>query len=703
MKSFGDVYSTLRHNNRKNYILIVSCIFLSVLLTTAYASMMRSPTVLSILPEGGDSRKQVMMIFALSVVGCGVLTTYAAALFFRYKSREAGIFMALGASRKQIRSLMFRELAVIVLGSCAAGTLLGSPLAWIIWQFFKISIVNTQEMSLTFDPKAYVFAGAFSLYAIVSLFLMGMHFLRRTNIIDIVNEQRKSEPIHDVKPWFGPVGIALIIIGGFCGYISTSVFKQLFHMYPPVWIKITYIPLLIGLYMVLLHTVVRGWGRGRNRYKKIITHSMMKFQGGQTVRNMLVITVLIAGAYFASFYMPMLGTMAFQQTERRPIDYSFHYRADQNMLTRFDIEQMASEEHVKITSWQEADFINLARDGNVEVDDAGGRYHHEYEALAGEGNYISERIYNELTGQNIDVKKGKFAAVLDSEGVGDYMIPTDATLLTNMSTGKNLNTSFQEYLYYDMMASNYYVLDDEDYEAVSAGLTNEWREKLIYFNVDNVYKTYDFAEKLYNSIIDHSGKECEITNYYDRVEKIAADKAGEVYWGDTPESTKISYDQRESSQFRQFWKYVPQFRVLDKNDLLKTYAVFFMMFLFIAIVCFAAVLIIGYTRCITIALNNSQVYDDLRHLGASPNYLYQSVKGQISKVFGVPALIGTILIYAFYSMIMYFNDDMLTYSEIIGLGNCLIVVAAMSTIIWLFYRFTLHKVCKMLNISVSSH
>ena len=696
MKSFGEIYSTLRRNNRKNYSLIISCIFISVLLTTAYASMMRSPTVLSILPEGGDSRKQVMMIFALSVVGCGVLTTYAAALFFRYKSREAGIFMALGASRRQIRSLMFRELTVIVLGSCAAGALLGSPLAWIIWQFFKISIVNTQEMSLSFDPKAYVFAGAFSLYAIISLFLMGIHFLHRTNIIDIVNEQRKSEPIHDVKPWFGPVGVALIIIGGFGGYMTSGVFKQLFHMYAPSWANITYIPLLIGLYMVLLHTVVRGWGLHKNRYKNIITHSMMKFQGRQTVRNMLVITVLIAGAYFAAFYVPMLGTTGIKETERRPVDYAFHYRADQDMLTRSEIEKIASEYSVNIINWQEADFANLAYDGDIQVDDEGGRYHYEYRELKGEGNYISESTYNKLTGQSINVKEGRFSAVLDSEGVGDYFISTDATKLTNMSTGKTLNTSFQEYLYYDMMASSYYVLDDSDYELISSGLSNEWRERLIYFNVEDVSQTYDFSEKLYNAIIDHSDKECEFPDYYDRVEKIAAERAGEVYWGDTPEATKISYDQRESSQFKMFWKYIPKFRVMDRNDMLKTYAVFFMMFLFISIVCFAAVLIIGYTRCLTIAFNNNQVYDDLRHLGASPNYLYKSVKGQISKVFGVPALIGTSLIYAFYSMIMYFNDGMLTDSEIIGLGTCLIVVASMSTIIWLFYRYTLHKVCKML-------
>ena len=44
--------------------------------------------MLSVFPEGGDSRKQMTMIFVLAVLGCGVFTTYASGLFFRHKSRD---------------------------------------------------------------------------------------------------------------------------------------------------------------------------------------------------------------------------------------------------------------------------------------------------------------------------------------------------------------------------------------------------------------------------------------------------------------------------------------------------------------------------------------------------------------------------------------------------------------------------------------
>jgi len=701
MKSFGEINAALRRQNRKNYLLLVLCIFFSVLLITAYVSMMRSPTVLTILPEGGDSRKQMMMIFALAALGCGVFTIYAASLFFRYKSREAGIFMALGASRDQIRGQLFKELALIAIGACLIGALLGTPLAWCIWQLFRLLLVDTQEMLLFFDPQAYLIAAAFAVFIFASLFIMARRFIGRTNIIDVINQQRKSEPIREVKPWCGPVGILLMIVGGLGGYLLPSFFIRVYHWYPPAWANIAYLPLFIGLYMVLIHTVVRGWRQGKNRYKNIITHSMMKFQGRQTVNNMLVITVLIAGAYFAAFYLPMLGTGAMQETDSRPVDYAFHYRVDQNMPAQADIEKMAKESGTAVTSWKDTEFAILGQDGQKQIDDEGGKFHYEYRELNSEGNFISESGFNFMTGQEIDIIPGKFSAVIAADGSGDGRISTNATLLTNITTRKTLNVSFQEYLHYDMMATSYYVLDDADYERITAGLADEWFERLVYFNVKNDLQTYDFAKKLYNTIVDRSGPECELPEYYDRVQKIAADEAGETYWGDTSSMTKISYAQRDSSEFKQFWKYVPQFRVLDRNDFLATYAVYLMLFAFIAIVCFAAVLVIGYTRCLTIAINNRQVYEDLRHLGTPPRYLYRSVRGQISKVFGVPGFVGTLLIYIFYSMIMFFNDSRMTPSEISGMINCLFVVLGMSAVIWAFYRFTLHKVCGMLNVKAS--
>ena len=51
------------------------------------------------------------------------------------------------------------------------------------------------------------------------LFLLGGRSVRRTNIIDIVQESHTSEPIREVKRWYGRVGIVLVVIGALAGDI----------------------------------------------------------------------------------------------------------------------------------------------------------------------------------------------------------------------------------------------------------------------------------------------------------------------------------------------------------------------------------------------------------------------------------------------------------------------------------------------------
>lgn len=101
---------------------------------------------------------------------------------------------------------------------------------------------------------------------------------------------------------------------------------------------------------------------------------------------------------------------------------------------------------------------------------------------------------------------------------------------------------------------------------------------------------------------------------------------------------------------------MPDFRILDQNDFLRTMAVFLMMFLFIAIICLMSALIICYTRCVTIALNNRYVFEDLQRLGASPAYLRRELRSQASRVFAVPAIVGMSAMYLLYCMIMFAND-----------------------------------------------
>lgn len=708
METFTQVYAALRRKNKRQYGLLVGCAFFSVLLITAYVSMMRAPTILTVLPEGGDSRKQVMMIFVMAVIGCAVFTTYAAGIFFRHKSREVGVFLALGASRRQLRREVYRELALIALLSCGAGALLGAPLSLGLWQIFRAVVVDTQEMILRFDPQAYLFALAFALFVTVMLFFLGARFLRRTNIIDVVQESHKSEPIRAVPRWYGKGGILLLVMGGLLGYMMPGVFIDGLHWYPPEGLTaIFYLPALVGLYMILLHTVVNGWGKG-NKYRDLIATSMMKFQGRQTVRNMLVMTLLIAGAYFGAFYTPMLGTGAMLGFDQRPMDYFYHHRADENLPDQARVIDLADQYGVTLTSWTSQEAAILGVDGIAQVETPGTMgttFTEEYREILCEGVFLSESAYNALTGDSVDIPAGFVAGIFDGEGTGLGIFGDQVSHITNLITGQTLNVAPMGERLRHINLFGRYVLDDGDYALLTTGLPIQWKETFSAFNVENCSETYDFAKALFYEIVDRSSPQAEVFDAWDQVNKYQADQAGETYAYDSQYLKdqgfdSIDYDQRDSSSFRLYWKYMPQFRVLDKADFVRTTAVFLMLFIFIAIVCFAAVIVIAFTRCMTIALTNRQVYDDLRHLGASNRYLYASVRRQVSRVFLTPAAVGTALIYGFYLMILYFNGNPMgiTPSEWAGLAACAGLIVLLSAGFYGVYRLTRRSVCRSLHI-----
>lgn len=707
MTTFASVYAALRRKNKGQYVLLAGCCFFSVLLITAYACMMRAPTILSVLPEGGDSRKQVMMIFVLAVVGCAIFTTYAAGLFFRQKSRETGVFLALGASRCQLQKELYKELAVLSLGACAAGAVLGGPLAWCIWQMFRMFLVDSREMVLTFDPRAYLLAFSFALYVVTMLFALGSRSVYRTNIMDVIQESHTSEPIREVKRWYGPVGILLVVAGALAGYLVPGFFIRVLHWYaPPVLDAVLYLPALVGIYMILLHSVVNGWHK-RHKYRDIIATSMMKFQGRQTVRNMLVMTLLIAGAYFAAFYAPMLSTNSAYGFASRPVDFEYHWRNDQDLPKQNEVESLAEVYGVELTSWAEVGAATLGGDGTVSIEQDNGAlgttYTTEYRQIASGITVFSESAWNTLTGQDLDMLPGTCANVLDDEGGSEYLSGGDVTRLTNMVTGQSLSVTPVEPLRFTTLLGCY-VLDDADYARITTGLTDLWQETWVFFNVADVDASYPFAKALFNEIVDRSGPEVEVFDAWDPVqrEREIAEKGSYNYDNPTYLAENglsvIDYENRDIMEFRSYWLYMPQFRVLDRNDFVTTMAVFLMLFIFIALICFTAVMVISFTRCMTIALTNARVYDDLRHLGAPRSYLFRSVKGQVSKVYLVPAVVGTTVICAFYAMILYCNDNRFTPGELAGMGTCAVVIAALSLVLYGVYRFTRKRVCRSLSI-----
>lgn len=706
MNSFTSVWARLRSRGRSRYALLAGCCFFSTLLITAYAFMMRAPTILEVLPEGGDSRKQMDMIFVLAVLGCGVFTAYAAGLFLRQRSRETGVFLALGASRAQVQSLLLPELCMLGLASCGAGAVLGAPLAFGLWQLFRVFVVDSSEMLLRFDFKALVWPLAFALYTVLMLLWLGRRSVRKTSIMEVVRQSHTAEPVRAVPRRYGWQGILLTVSGCLCGYLVPTICVRWLHWYAPSFFTAPfYLPALAGLYMMLLHTVANGWGRKALWHRDVLSVSMMRFEGRQTVRNMLVMTVLIGGACFAGFYAPMLGTGSMISYDARPVDFAFHYRADQDMPQKDEVLALAEEYGVAVTRWAEAPMARLGVDGEHQVETEGPlgtTWEAVYSELDSSALFLPESGWNALTGERVDSAPGQAAAVLDASGSSQGRFDPSIGLVTNTATGESRPVSAAAPLRHDMLFGHF-VLDDGDWAAMTAGLPGAWREEMVFFDVAEGGDEYAFAKALFNEIVDRSGPEVALHSSWDPVVRQRYIEEEGSYFLDRESllangETAIDYSLRDSSEFRLFWQYMPQFRVLDKADFVRTLAVFLILFIFICIVCFAAAAVIGFVRSLTIALENRRVYEDLRRLGASRGWMRRSARSQVRRVFTVPAAAGIGLIYIFYGMIMFFNDGRLSAGELAGLGSCLLLIAVVAAAFWGVYRLAVRGVFRVLEL-----
>ena len=701
IKTMAELESRLRRTNLKQAALYLFCNFISLMLMTAYSGLMFSPTVQDIFPPGGDSRKQLYAIFVLALFGCVIFTIYAASLFFRKKSRQLGILMALGAQKTlrpvfPVRCCFFKR-QLLLFWEPAFSCFSVDCLPNFYCNFrrngserrFPVSLGTCRLHSPGCDLRM---RSCFSLY--------------ETHQYSGRDPGRASERACK-RAW------TLVRPCGYCpdsGRRSCRIRRsncihecvsQISIPFSQPFVRSFFCRSLHGH---ASHSCQRLTSRRKNPWKNIIARSMMKFQGKQTVNSLLVTTVLVAGSCFGIFYLPMLHTGLSMGSESRTYDYSWFWPSDQSLPSEEEIYSLAEKHDFQIKDWLQCSYLSLACDNNMQILNPDNTLSYQHFDIADECHALSESTYNQITGQNISLDPGFFYAVTNEEETA-YDTVENATLFTNMTTRKELPVTCKGFVHFEDVASHgTAVLDDNDYEKISQGLAPEWTGSMIWFNSEGK-DSYAFAQELFVKIVNSYDDQHFSNSYYDPVQYVMTEGYTNNYYGSTytvsPEERQVDRTNINSSDFRMYWNYIPQFRIMDAQDQLKTFGVFMMTFLFIAIICITAALVIAYTRCQTIALNNAYVFSDLMRLVASPAFLGRELQRQAGPVFKIPAISGMSLMILLYFMILLANDGLLTKSEILGFAMCLEVAAVIALIIYAVFRRTLRSLRKQLGICSS--
>lgn len=700
--TMNKVYQKLRKNSKGQYALLSFCIFLSVVLITSFALMYFGPTVQEFLPQGGDTRKIASLLFGVTAVGCFIFTVYASQLFFRFKAREYGILMALGLEKKTLRSLLMKELCILAGVSSLAGLICSIPVSFGIWKIFETFIISGEQMQYRFGMTGMLAGILMTILLMFALSIVGWRFVKKSDVMEILRTQQKTEMVKEVKGWIFPAGIILAVAGIVLGAVVPSFTARILDVsMPAVWNGI-YVLALIGIYMILLSAVAQSHLKRNKKkyYKNLVSVSLMRFTAKATTRNMCVVVLLLFVCCGSAFYGMQYTLNDFVMDSKTDRTFSMHYPVLEKQIGAREIQDTAEKYKMEVQNYAEADAANLVisyecRDFNEE----GTKYLNIYKEDAKASLFLPETAFEQIYQTELDLKEGTYQTVCVKNYNGAFDFVDGLKSVKNPDTGVSRELQFGGRIEYDSLASMSdpfaYILNDSDYQDLSQGLQDQYREHLIFFDVADIESSYEFAKELLGQYMERttelSNRQLGLWNIW---EKKLAEDAEETYGYDqeldmSPENTTVIQD----------WKYAPMFNIIFEQDRMQMISVYVMLCMYICIIALAAIGVMTYVRSISVATDNKGIFESLTKLGADHAYQRMILKKQLAKIFLYPGIVGCGAGFLFSFMMDYTNDGRITAIEIKALGILLLLIAVFCFVLFSVYHVSLRKVEKIVNLN----
>ncbi len=697
--TLSKLFRKLRKKDRKDYRQFEGCLLFANLLVSSFFAVLFSPFIQETLPAGGDTRKIIYFIFGIAIVGCFIFVIYAAGLFLRQKSRQVGVFLALGTDRGKLARTMIGEVTYISICSTligiATGNILGLGIGKVFEKVSAIPGITDFQLSLTGLIPAFSFA----FIVLLVLLVMTTSWIKRSNVMEIINEQRKSEPLKkEVSQKYLISGLVMLFLGLFIAVVLPNLYVAIFKQYISGVSNIFYLMSVWGLYRLLVYSIAVH-KRGRNPqkyYRHLISYGMLKFQGISMVRNMILIALLIIGALYAAFYLPTNMTAGSNSVKRNPVDVSYNQLGNNSQsISEDQVVALAAKHNLTIKNYQEILFIELLSSTTLLEPDKSGKLVETYAKKGFYRQFTSVSEINEKFEKTIAVETGTYRTIrgsLTQESILSSYKDLDYVENTTTGVGKELKFAGTEVFDELLMGDGWdnqsrFILNDQDYEKLKAGISPVNQVSQVLFNVPKIEDSFEFSKELFKRYSESNNAEMRVMMYYD----VYRDKNDEGY---TTVDLQPDHPEAELD-----WKYAPFIKILSQKYNVLKMGVQFLLFAYVSIVMLASVGVISYTRSKSIGKQNQQVFEDLRKLGANNAYLIRCIKSQLQKVYLLPTVVGTLLVYLYNLLTYWQNDGVFSSFEIPAALICLVLCLLVALYQYVGYRISLREVARIVGIT----
>ena len=605
--------------------------------------------------------------------------------------------MALGTEKRQLKGLLFKELSVVTALSSFLGLLVSVPVSFLIWKLFELFIISNGQMTYRFGVVGFFPGILFACILAGVLGLAGRRFINRSDIMEILRTQQKTEMVKEIKSWTFPVGVVLTILGILLGAGLPQIAARVFGIGLPGIVNLFYLLSLVGIYFILLSAVAQSRAKKNRKkyYGNLVSISLMRFTAKATTKNMCVMTLLIFVCGFSAFYgMQYVLAGGGIDTENSK-DFSLHYPVAEDQIGKEEIYDTAASYKIEVTDFTENVASNLVVSYRAkDFDEETSRYIEVYKDKEMAALFVSESDFEKLSGQDLAVEPGAYQTVTTTDYNGFFEYEDGLQEVMNPNTGEIYPLTYGGSVESDILAPFSepfaYVVGDEEYRKMTEGLDDAYKENIISFNAVNVEESYDFAKDLLAQYVERATDLSNHMGYWNIWAQKMADEAGEEY--DYGDKINMTID---NNMLLGDWKYAPQFNIVTAQDRMQLISVYVMLSLYIFIISLAAVSVMAYVRSISVATDNKGLFESLTKLGADTRYKKNILKKQIARIVQYPGVIGCVLGFVFAFVMNFMNDGMINGVEAKALTILAGMLLGMGMILYAVYKYAMYKAEKI--------
>ncbi|EMR06120.1 FtsX-like permease family protein [Bhargavaea cecembensis DSE10] len=480
--------------NLKHYYLYFFALIFGVTLFFIFSTLQHDSAVVE---QTDLSAKMASGFQAATVLLFGILiifVTYANDLFLKRRSREIGLYQLVGLTKGAVSRLLIIENILLGAGAFIVGIGAGLLVSRLFLLLLMKLVGYEGFVNLSFSGAAFLqTAAVFAVLIVITSFRMFWK-IRRSQLIDLFNDDQKDEHPKQPKPirsaLLGILGVAMV---GFGYWFANSEYMLNMFLFLNMLLVLAFV--IAGTYLVFrvtigwLMTLVRKQKNGHIGLAGALSTAPLMHRMKANAKSLTVITTLSAMTLaMAGFAYSMYYSTEQETRVRVPHDFLIDEVGEGNEGTSAETaEQFAEDLEAAGIGYNRQSITYLDLTASMSGD-------HLPELLNWEENTVTTLIFNtrELKAAGLDIEEPAAGeAMIHDSGISwlmtDDVFPFEASVAAGEGTEKLNVTSLgtQE------VASGYagvytqLTVSGETYDQIKAAAPAESQRPLVAFNLDD--------------------------------------------------------------------------------------------------------------------------------------------------------------------------------------------------------------------------